>query len=198
LVQAALPWEARPLPYVPNGPLFNEAAGGNPVYGANLVPTPNGPYTSASWAGTNVVETTGQTDPFGGTTASRIADNSTSAQHYFKTNASVTLVSGQKYVMSAYLKPLTYTGVFAVTCGAGGGAQANFDLTALTGSDGGGTELCSNFSVVAAGNGYYLCSCTFVSSGTGAAMYLGFDSLGSYSGSGETVDVCDVSVAPFY
>jgi hypothetical protein len=184
--QAALHWWARDAWYQPNSPLFNETFGGVPILGPNLIPTPNGPYVSGSWAAIAVTETGSHPDPLGGNTAYLLLDTSATSQHYVKTNAAQAYAIGQKYLVSAYIKAGTYTGVVGIGPGGGGGAQMNFDLSAHTLVDGGGTLTMSNFTVTLV-NGYYLITGTFNAgvSGLTAAMFVEFDGGGSYTGSGQ-------------
>jgi hypothetical protein len=193
---AGLPQSSRPYPY-----LLNEAfqLGNSTVtYGPNLVANPLGPYASGGWTPTHLTETTGQTDPTGGTNASLLADTATSTQHYSENNATVALVSGSTYRIQFSVEPGTYAGVVCVQIG--GIVDANFDLTALTGSSSGSTPA-TNFSMTPIGaTGYYLCTCQFVApTTTSEGVYLGMGaSLGSYLGTGANFDFYKLAIQLAY
>ena len=79
-------------------------AGAGGGFGPNLVPAP--PY-GTNWTLNNLVETTGQTDPLGGTGASLLTDNAVNGAHSISTPTS-TFVLGAKYLYTMYFKPGTY------------------------------------------------------------------------------------------
>jgi hypothetical protein len=101
---------------------------------------------------------TGISDPFGGSTAWSLTEDSTTSGHYV--NTSLTPVNGLTYTFSTYLKQNTRTCAQLILTGigtAGGNVIAGFDLAAGTtaGASSGGTA-----TITAVGNGYYRCSVT--------------------------------------
>ncbi len=162
-------------------------SGGGIVLGPNVLPTPNGPYTSGSWGATNVTETTGQTDPLGGSTASLLSDGIVAGQHYVSPGQTFAVVNGQKYLMSMYVKSGSFTGDVCLRYG--GMAVVNFNLTSHTGANGsGGTVTPTNISMTLAGNGFYLCRYNFVADASVSTQwYCGYTAdLGAYTGSNQT------------
>ena len=113
---------------------------------------------NTSWTLTAASVATGISDPFGGSTAWSLTEDSTTSGHYV--NTSLTSVNGLTYTYSAYLKQNTRTCAQLILTSigtAGGNVIAGFDLTAGTtaGASSGGTA-----TITAVGNGYYRCSVT--------------------------------------
>jgi hypothetical protein len=110
------------------------------------------------WTLTAASVAMGISDPFGGSTAWSLTEDSTTSGHYV--NTSLTSVNGLTYTYSAYLKQNTRTCAQLILTSigtAGGNVIAGFDLTAGTtaGASSGGTA-----TITAVGNGYYRCSVT--------------------------------------
>lgn len=170
------------------------AASGGIILGPNLIISPNGPYTSGNWGATNVTETTGQTDPLGGTSASLLTDNAVSGQHFVQATAWAPF-AGLTYLLSYYVKPGTYPNKITTQTGSGFNVYLEFDGTTHVAGDGGGTSL-SNLSSVAVANGFFLVSGNFTAPASGGAGFLlGFNHLlGSYVGTSQTFTLWGVSV----
>lgn len=166
-------------------------AGSSGGLGPNLITAPNGPFNAAPWSLGNTVLSgdRNQTDPQGGSTASLLADNVTSAQHYILTGVSVT--NAQKYRVQMYIKPGTWTGIFCLTFQPGtGNASVDFDLTAHTGASSGGSP--TNIQMTAVANGFYLCQYDIIAGQTNASANIahGFGSgVATYAGTGSNVTI---------
>jgi len=163
--------------------------------GANLILSPNGPYTSANWSGAAVTETTGQTDPLSGTSASLLTDTVTNTQHYIGLAAPVSFLASQKYLLTYYVKPGTWAGIVSFATGLGGTAYLEFDCTAHTAADGGGNAVSSPQATLV-GNGFYKVTGTFVNvTGGNASAFLGFShQAGPYAGSNQNFTLWGVAI----
>lgn len=143
-------------PFLPNGP----------VLGPNLMGSPNGPYASAPWTASGLTETTGQTDPIGGSTASLLTDTAVSTIH--QVTQSYTIVVGQKYLATVYFKPGTYTGGIAIGGSYGAFTQAInvSQLGVATVAYGTPTNL-----VVTSVGGFFKVTFNFVQPASGAGFF---------------------------
>lgn len=169
---------------------------GGLAFGPNLISSPNGPFASGNWTASNVTETTGQTDPLGGTTASLLTDTVTNAQHFVQNGGSFTAAAGTKYLFTYYVKPGTYPNKTSCWSIPGANAFLEFDNTAHTASDGGGILTFSNLTSTSVANGFWKVTGTVIASASGAAGFLiGFNTqLGAYAGTLQTFTLWGVSV----
>jgi hypothetical protein len=123
---------------------------------------------TTTWSNSAVSSTTGQTDPFGGSTGWTVLADGTSASHALI--QTITLTSGITYTQSWFLKAGTNN--FAqIRFGAGvGGAFANFNLSNGTlGTVGQQTGNAPTSSITLVGNGWYRCSVTVAATATSSA-----------------------------
>jgi hypothetical protein len=109
----------------------------------------------------SVANSTGTTDPFGGTNSDYIQENSASGTHIaLQINAGS--VSGTNLTLSVFAKSAERTQINFLN-NAGGGGNATFNLSAGTATLGVGVSA----SIQNYGNGWYRCSLTYTPSTTG-------------------------------
>jgi hypothetical protein len=109
----------------------------------------------------SVANSTGTTDPFGGTNSDYIQENSASGTHIaLQINAGS--VSGTNLTLSVFAKSAERTQINFLN-NAGGGGNATFNLSAGTATLGAGVSA----SIQNYGNGWYRCSLTYTPSTTG-------------------------------
>ena len=123
---------------------------------------------TTTWASQADSATTGQTDPFGGSTAWTLLADGTSNSH--GTIQTLSLVSGVTYTQSWYLKKGTNNFAQVRFSATFGGAYANFDLNnGVVGTLGQSSGNTPTSSITAIGNGWYRCTITVLGSITGSA-----------------------------
>jgi hypothetical protein len=109
----------------------------------------------------SVANSTGTTDPFGGTNSDYIQENSASGSHnILQINAGA--VSGTNLTLSVFAKAAERTQINLLNNG-GGTGNATFNLTAGTATLGGGVSA----SIQNYGNGWYRCILTYTPASTG-------------------------------
>lgn len=125
------------------------------VLGPNLLLSPNGPYASGNWTPNGLTETTGQTDPLGGTTASLLTDTAVASVHQF--SQALTPKQFQRYFTTVYLKPGTFTtgADFDMAATNGGGTVHVSNTGAMTVLSAGSISLPASASVA---NGFFKCT----------------------------------------
>jgi len=123
---------------------------------------------TTTWASQADSATTGQTDPFGGSTAWTLLADGTSNSH--GTIQSISLVSGITYTQSWYLKKGTNNFAQVRFSATFGGAYANFDLNnGVVGTLGQSSGNTPTSSITSVGNGWYRCTITILGSVSGNA-----------------------------
>ena len=133
-------------------------------------------FDNAAWSKGNITITANATTaPDGTTTAEKIVEAATTAQHLINQTVSSTL--GLTYTYSIYAKAAEWT-TFTLQMGAGG-PVGNFNLTAKTATIGLGALYASIQDV---GNGWFKCKVVGISNGFGN-IYV-FKTSASYAGDG--------------
>ena len=129
--------------------------------GQNLVAQSNAFTTTWSTTAATAATTVATTDPFGGTSAWTLTEDSTTSGHFLQQGPSVQ--SGVTYTLSAYLKANTRTCAQLILTGTSN-AIAGFDLSAGT-TVGAST---GSATITSIGNGWYRCSVTVAATTQGA------------------------------
>jgi hypothetical protein len=127
--------------------------------GQNLILQSN--TFNTTWTASASSVTGSQTDPFSGSTAWSLIEDSSTAGHYISQNPNI--INGLTYTLSVYLKANTRTCAQLILTGIGtgqGNVVGGFDLSAGTtvGASAGGTA-----AITAIGNGWYRCSISITS-----------------------------------
>lgn len=122
----------------------------------------SGDFSNAAWTKAGATVATGQADPLGGTSASKLVESATNSAHYFLQS----VVSGTGTATSAWIvKPAGRSKIQVRSESPQTGMLATmFNLA--TGAIQNGTG-----SIVALDNGFFLCAATAPSAGTGANGY---------------------------
>lgn len=125
-------------------------------------------FSNAIWTKNATTVTSNSTiDPFGLTTADTLVETATTAAHYI-IQEPVSVVSGNSYTFSIYVKYNTkaFVQLGFSTSGFASNSYANFNIqTGVLGTVGAGTTA----NIVSAGNGWYRCSITCVSNATNSS-----------------------------
>jgi hypothetical protein len=161
--------------------------------GPNILLNPNGPFASGNWTPANITETTGQTDPFGGTSASLLTDTATNATHTTSQVYNSGEFAGATYLMTAFVKPGTYTNQIDFQCGAGSSHIIGFDPVGHGVANVGGMV---TVAALAVGNGFWKVTGTYVATSPGAGTaVVGFNNaFAAYAGTLQTFTVSGVSL----
>jgi len=135
--------------------LLVEASGSNLLLQSEAFNTTWTPIGLNAFGSGSVANSTGTTDPFGGTNSDYIQENASAGTHIIlQTPAGQ--VSGTTYTFSCFVKSAQRTQVNFLN-NAGGGANATFNLSAGTATLGVGVSaLIQNY-----GNGWYRCILTY-------------------------------------
>ncbi len=135
--------------------LLVEASGSNLLLQSEAFNTTWTPLGLNAFGSGSVANSTGTTDPFGGTNSDYIQENASAGTHIIlQTPAGQ--VSGTTYTFSCFVKSAQRTQVNFLN-NAGGGANATFNLSAGTATLGVGVSaLIQNY-----GNGWYRCILTY-------------------------------------
>ena len=135
--------------------LLVEASGSNFLLQSEAFNTTWTPLGLNAFGAGSIANSTGTTDPFGGTNSDYIQENASSGTHIIlQTPAGQ--VSGTTYTFSCFVKSAQRTQVNFLN-NAGGGANATFNLSAGTATLGiGVSALIQNY-----GNGWYRCILTY-------------------------------------
>lgn len=138
---------------------------GRLTYAPNNLFTLSEQFDNAAWSKfATTVTANATTAPDGTTTADRILETTGTSTHLVAANAMVSVVTGQSYTISVYVKP-SGRNWFRITSNFSGGSYASFDIAnGVLGTVSGGTA-----SITDAGNGWWRCSLTVVATSTGTA-----------------------------
>jgi hypothetical protein len=122
-------------------------------------------FDNAAWSKfATTVTANATTAPDGTTTADQILETTANSTHLVAANAMVSVVTGQSYTISVYVKP-SGRNWFRINSNFSGGSFASFDIAnGVLGTVSGGTASITN-----AGNGWWRCSLTVVATSTGTA-----------------------------
>jgi hypothetical protein len=135
--------------------LLVEASGSNFLLQSEAFNTTWTPLGLNAFGAGSVANSTGTTDPFGGTNSDYIQENASAGTHIILQTPSGQ-VSGTTYTFSCFVKSAQRTQVNFLN-NAGGGANATFNLSAGTATLGVGVSaLIQNY-----GNGWYRCILTY-------------------------------------
>jgi hypothetical protein len=135
--------------------LLVEASGSNLLLQSEAFNTTWTPIGLNAFGSGSVANSTGTTDPFGGTNSDYIQENASAGTHLILQTPSGQ-VSGTTYTFSCFVKSAQRTQVNFLN-NAGGGANATFNLSAGTATLGVGVSaLIQNY-----GNGWYRCILTY-------------------------------------
>lgn len=134
--------------------------------GPNLLSAPNGPFASGVWTATALTETTGQTDPFGGTNASLLTDTAAASTHMTVLN--VPVAAGTNYRVGIYFKPGTFaTGIDVDAGRTNGGGTVHITNAGVVSVVGGNITNLSSVSV----GGFFACAWNWVPGLSGIGLY---------------------------
>ena len=130
--------------------------------------------TDVTWAKVNTSVTANTTtSPDGTTNADTLIADGTSNQHYIAQATVGNLISGSTYSYTIYAKKNTNDFIQLWIPGTFGGMFANFDLNSgVVGTLGNTSGTSPTSAIQSAGNGWYRCNMTFVSTSTGASGML--------------------------
>jgi hypothetical protein len=135
--------------------LLVEASGSNFLLQSEAFNTTWTPLGLNAFGAGSIANSTGTTDPFGGTNSDYIQENASAGTHIILQTPSGQ-VSGTTYTFSCFVKSAQRTQVNFLN-NAGGGANATFNLSAGTATLGVGVSaLIQNY-----GNGWYRCILTY-------------------------------------
>jgi hypothetical protein len=165
-----------PATLAPKGLLIEEQRTNLMTYSSEF---DNAAWTKSGTPANILVNTNVAIAPDGTTTADKIIDNTTTAQHLIYEVYATTL--GQTYTYSIYAKmtsPAEWT-VFRLQLGSGGGIGI-FDLAAVTASIANANAIAA--SITSVGNGWFRCSLVATSNGNGN-NYI-YKTGGTYAGDG--------------
>ena len=138
---------------------------GRLTYAPNNLFTLSEQFDNAAWSKfATTVTANATTAPDGSTTADQILETTANSTHLVAANAMVSVVTGQSYTISVYVKP-SGRNWFRINSNFSGGSFASFDIAnGVLGTVSGGTA-----SITDAGNGWWRCSLTVVATSTGTA-----------------------------
>jgi hypothetical protein len=137
-----------------------EASGSNFLLQSEAFNTTWTPLGLNAFGAGSIANSTGTTDPFGGTNSDYIQENASAGTHIILQTPSGQ-VSGTTYTFSCFVKSAQRTQVNFLN-NAGGGANATFNLSAGTATLGVGVSaLIQNY-----GNGWYRCILTYTPTAT--------------------------------
>lgn len=115
-------------------------------------------FDDSAWTKTRATVTGGQSDPFGGSTAFKLAEDTSNNTHF--TSQSLSVTGGLPLVFSVYAKAaerswlaLSWAGITIAT--------AYFDLQNGVVGSSSGTSAPTNLTITSVGNGWYRCSAVF-------------------------------------
>ena len=145
----------------------------------NLLPQSN-TFSNAAWSKLSSSITTGQSDPFGGTAASKLVEAAATAQHYVAQNTGLGTFSGGG-IFTVYAKAAERTKIYVWNDWTGQGVKfdlSNGNTISSSGATGGSTSL---------GNGWYQLYVKFPDGGTGnsSVSISSLDAAGSTSYTGD-------------
>ena len=153
---------------------------GKLTYAPNNLLTYSNTFSNAAWIKLSSSITTGQSDPFGGTNASKLVETATTAQHYVAQNTGLgTFIGGGIYTV--YAKAAERTKIYVWDDWTGRGVKfdlSNGNTISSSGATGGSTSL---------GNGWYQLYVKFPDGGTGnsSVSISSLDAAGSTSYTGD-------------
>jgi len=140
--------------------LLVEASGSNLLLQSEAFNTTWTPVGLNAFGSGSVANSSGTTDPFGGTNSDYIQENASAGTHIILQTPSGQ-VSGTTYTFSCFAKSAERTRINFLN-NAGGGANATFNLSAGTATLGVGVSaLIQNY-----GNGWYRCILTYTATAT--------------------------------
>ena len=128
----------------------------------NLYPTSSDTNTNSSLGITKTSDSA--VSPDGTTTADLITPNTSYDRHLFQYSSSYSAGDGSTETYSFYAKSNGYNLIEVSQRNQGGGTVTKFDLSAVTATTTGGTEIFKSIEDV--GNGWYRCSAAFITSST--------------------------------
>lgn len=126
--------------------------------------TQSGTFSDSAWVKTRCTVTGGQSDPFGGTGAFKLAEDSATGSHFISTSATST--SSTPHVVSFYAKAAERSWV-SMYYSSSTYAIAYFDLQNGVVGTASGTAPPTNLTITSVGSGWYRCSMKFTSGATG-------------------------------
>lgn len=115
-------------------------------------------FSNAAWTATALTATTGQTDPLGGTGATKYLETVANTTHSLSRNTAVTLVNGASYVYSFYIKPEGGRQWFRIS------EDTRNSWVDLTNGVTGTVSASHSITITSAGGGFYRVSVAFPSS----------------------------------
>ena len=133
--------------------------------------TQSGAFDNAAWVKTRTNVTAGQADPFGGTGAFKVTENTTTNSSYV-VSQNPTSPSGTPHVISVYAKKAERDWL-VLAIGSLSTSVGYFNLNTGTVGSAAGTTPPTSLTITSVGNGWYRCSMVGNSTSSASLVYFG-------------------------